>query len=387
MPRKPLRFPCLEIVQPIGAFYVGVIPALEVIDIAFSDIIRIDEDDRNIEVVSGLERPISRDRVKELREYVTHFDATFPTGVILSIPEKYVKYDAKSREMTIESEADYSDIAKIIDGQHRIEGLRGYTGDVPFQLNVTIFVEMDPEKQAIVFSIINLKQAPVSKSITYELFEYAKSRSPQKTCHEIATALDRAPGSPFEGKIMVLGSARDADKETLTQAAFIRPLLKLISSEKLAMGDRDMIRRGKRISMPTGTEVIKRAWVFRPWFLLGEDKLITQSIVNYFNAVARKWEGAWWPKTPGLMLNRTNGYSALIRFLPSILFKLGPFQVHSVSSFASVLNSIHLKYDDFNSKDFLPGSTGEGDLLRRLLSESGLEGIEPDADTIKVPQY
>ena len=47
--------------------------------------------------------------------------------------------------------------AKILDGQHRIAGLKEYRGD-RFELNVTVFVDMDLEELAMLFATINLKQ-------------------------------------------------------------------------------------------------------------------------------------------------------------------------------------------------------------------------------------
>jgi DGQHR domain-containing protein len=68
-------------------------------------------------------------------------------------------------------------VAKIIDGQHRIAGLEEYNGP-EFELNVTIFVDMDLEDQALLFATINLKQTRVSKSLAYDLFEFATKVPP-----------------------------------------------------------------------------------------------------------------------------------------------------------------------------------------------------------------
>ena len=44
----------------------------------------------------------------------------------------------------------YSEIAKILDGQHRIEGLKDYKND-NFDLPVTVFVGTDMSDQANIF--------------------------------------------------------------------------------------------------------------------------------------------------------------------------------------------------------------------------------------------
>ena len=55
--------------------------------------------------------------------------------------------------------ANEEDVAKIIDGQHRIAGLEAFdkNGD-SFQMIATIFVDMDMEDQAMVFATINLSR-------------------------------------------------------------------------------------------------------------------------------------------------------------------------------------------------------------------------------------
>jgi len=369
-----VKFPCLEMTQPIGTFYVGVMKFEDLIEISKSDIIHIDKDERDIETVSGLERPISRMRVKELRDYVHNVDASFPTGVIVAVASKDAEYDAKSKTMTLRRG---EDVASIIDGQHRIEGLKGFTSDRPFDMNVTIFVDMDPEDQASVFSTINLKQVPVSKSITYELFEYARTRSPQKTCHQIARRLNQSVGSPFRDKIMILGVAQDKERETLTQAAFIKPLERLIVPEKQAMADRDALKRGKVIPRPTDAEVRSKRLVFRNWFLQDQDSMIAQTVVNYFSAVEGIWPMAWGIKTPGLILNRTTGYNALMRVLPLIQFRLGLETVHSTEEYASLLGMVTLVDDQFNPDNFKPGSSGEGVLYHRLLANMKIDEGQP----------
>lgn len=363
-----ITIPCIQIEQPIGKFYVGVMDSKTLLDISHSDIIRIDKRERHIETVSGLERPLSMPRVKELREYVKSVDATFPSGVILSVNSRDVDYDPSVCRMKIRHSAE---VAEIIDGQHRIEGLRGYIG-TKFEVNVTIFVDIDTEDQAMVFSIINLKQAPVQKSITYELFEYAKSRSPQKSCHSIARALNHQENSPFKDKIMILGVADDKQKETLTQAAFIKPLLKLITLEKMAMADRDALKRNRLLSPPTSEEIRANSWVFRTWFVQDQDFKIAQTLGNYFLAVAARWPTAWKEKQPGIILNRTNGYNALMRFLPLVMFRLGLDQVHSIDEFAVFFRAVNLKDNDFNSERFSPGSSGEGHLLQKLCLDTGI---------------
>lgn len=51
------------------------------------------------------------------------------------------------------------------------------------------------KSHAYIFSMVNLAQTKVSKSLVYDLFEFSKSRSPRKRAHTIAVAIDRAGSS------------------------------------------------------------------------------------------------------------------------------------------------------------------------------------------------
>jgi DGQHR domain-containing protein len=109
-----------------------------------------------------------------------------------------------------------------------------------FGLSVTIFIGSDIADQAYIFSTVNLEQTKVSKSIVYDLFELAKTRSPQKTAHNIAVALDRDERGPFYQRIKRLGFATvDRKFETITQATFVENLLPLISPDPKE--DRDLV--------------------------------------------------------------------------------------------------------------------------------------------------
>ena len=80
------------------------------------------------------------------------------------------------------------------------------------------------------------------QSLVYDLFSLQKSRSSEKTCHEIVVALDEMEESPFYQRIKRLGSATDGRfGETLSQATVVRGLLPYITDD--ALTDRDIGKR------------------------------------------------------------------------------------------------------------------------------------------------
>ena len=218
-PKKYVEVKCLEVIQPIGRMYVGIMNHLDLEHISYVDIRRLESknEQREVEIYSGIQRVLSDKRVTDIGQYVNMVDATFPTSIILHIDPDNAHYDKESMTLRIRNE---DNVAKVLDGQHRIAGLAHFKGRW-FQLNVTVFVGMELEDQAIVFATINHTQTKVSKSLVADLFDFAKHRSPQKTAHNIARALNEKEGSPFKDKIKVLGTADDKEKETITQATFV----------------------------------------------------------------------------------------------------------------------------------------------------------------------
>jgi DGQHR domain-containing protein len=363
-PRK-IKIDCIEVTQPIGKFYIGSIDSADLVRISFADVRRIEE--RDVEVLSGIERPLSLKRVAELRKYVTNIDASFPTGIILSLESQHAAYDEKTRTMLIENE---DNVAKIIDGQHRIDGLRGYSGP-QFQLNVTLFVDMDIEDQALLFATINLKQTPVGKSLAYDLFEFAKTRSPQKTCHNIAKLLNSREGSPFHRRIMILGVATGQPTETITQAAFIDRLIGYVSTDPMA--DRDAIKREQKLQRVDGAMIRVRKLIFRNMFVDDRDADIARVLWNYFSAVAGRWPKAWQFKQPGLVLNRTTGFRALMRFLPVAYLSLGGLDTTvSEEDFRFVFDKVKIADDDFTPENYVPGTSGQASLFHALEAHTRL---------------
>ena len=359
-----ISFECIEIIQPLGSFYVGCIDFKDLTKIAYSDMLRITRHERReFEEYIGIERPLSPKRVAQLQKYVNTIDATFPTSIIIHLKSDDVEYDEASKTMKIKNNRD---VAKIIDGQHRIEGLKEFSGDV-FKLNVTIFVDLELEDQGMVFSVINLEQTKVNKSIVYSLYEYASTRSPQKTCHNIAKLLNNREKSPFKDKIKILGRATGRAREALTQGTFVGGLLPLISREPMI--DRDKLKRKVEIEGATGSE--ERKLVFRNMFLKERDAEIAKVLWNYFAAVENRWFNAWYKVIPGNILNRTTGFGALMKFFPLAYLHSGkPGDVVPAEAFRDIFRKVELKDADFNPEKYKPGGTGINALFEDFRSQT-----------------
>lgn len=382
---KSVVISAIRIRQPIGDIYVGSIPAKTLVDITDFDI-RTLVSERGIDSYLGIQRELDKKRVTEIGVYVNGPDATFPTAVVLAVPEKCVTIespcDADERfvRMTLSNypQADgdpdetvlYKHIARVIDGQHRIKGLE-LLKDGQFDVNVSIFVDADIADQASIFATVNLAQTKVSRSLAYDLFGLSHSRSPEKTCHSIVVALESTASSPLFRKIKRLGKATAGRyTETLSQATVVAGLLQYICKDRIQIiSDRQIGRRGGPFPPAEGKDAAKL--VLRPFFIEGRDVDLTNLVWNYFEAVRAKWPDAWGANAVGLMLNRTNGYDGLMKFFrPAYRYLAAPGEMVTSKQFGAIFESVSLKDEDFTPQNFPAGSTGASNLARALLEQS-----------------
>lgn len=364
---------CIEVKQPIGVFYVGKMQWKDLIDISYGDVRRIvKEEDNEIESSYGIQRDLSKKRLKEISEYVTFSDATFPTSIVLAISsideendeQNIISYDKNSGLLKLKRN---DKIAKIIDGQHRVFGLKMYSdrtglfvNDLNFELIVTIFVDIDLDNQSMIFATINKAQTKVNNSLVYDLFDLAKTRSPYRTCHNIVKLLNLTEGSPLKDKIKMLGKADDPHRETITQATLVENIVKYISHDPLK--DRDLLKRGRKISY---NENDKHILFFRKWFIYEEDEKIAKIIWDYLSAVKRKWPKAW---TDNSILVKSTGIISLMKFLPKIINKYDIDMKISEGDFYKYINRINLHDSDFNTKKYIPGATGQNQLYNDMIT-------------------
>lgn len=361
----------LKVTQPIGDLFVASIEYNVLCKISYFDVRRVMRDQRDVERYLGIQRPLNERRVDELEKYVNFLDATFPSSIILAIDDEYAAYDEHRRKLILRNYKEgedkptiaISEIARVLDGQHRIAGLENFHGPA-FGLPVTIFIGSDIADQANIFSTVNLEQTKVSKSLVYDLFELAKSRSPQKTCHNIAVALDRDEKSPFFERIKRLGFAVPGRKlQTLTQATFVENLMPMLSDDPKL--DRDLLLRGDSLEKASETDSYRL--IFRNLFIEEKDTIIAKVVHNYFDAVREKWPFAWDSKDQGMILNKTNGFRALMRLLPRSYLRFAkPGDMVSKEKFFQLFDRVEAPDAYFKVDEFKPGSSGEKDLVDYL---------------------
>lgn len=364
-----IEIDAIKITQPIGDFYYGKIDAELLCQIAEADVRRLEDDDREIESYLGIQRPLKKNRVKEINDYITTIDATFPNSIIVAINEdEDIDITWNNNKLTIEfPDEKRTKIANILDGQHRLAGFNeqsfkfeDFDGEKKdFELLITIFLNADMSVQAKVFSMVNQNQTKVNKSLVYDLESLSKSRSPWRTSHLIAVYLNSLEDSPFNRRIKRLGVKSKKDEvEPLTQAAFVENLVKLISpipqeDRNYILGkDKGIFSFSKRKPAHMSSEDLRK-YPFRKIFFEDKDELILKTVLEYFIAVQKVWPLSWDKNNSESVLNKTVGLIALMRLLGVILsfknFDKAISDSISNEDFIDILESTRISEDYFCS--------------------------------------
>ncbi|MEW5804995.1 MAG: DGQHR domain-containing protein [bacterium] len=341
--------------QPAGSFLLAAMPAPDIIRISRADPRKFDS--ISLETVGGIQREPSRKRILEIAEYSETVDASFPTPILLALDDDC--YTLNETELTIEGE----NVADIVDGQHRVLGLTKSGRVADFVVPVVFILEATEEQKALIFATINGKQTKVPASIIYDLFAITKSRSPYKTAHEIARAMNNDPNSPWYRRLKMLGKKTPGSLETLSQGTFVHFLLPHISTAP----DKDMDLIKQNLEPP-----IYEKCIFNEYFRKDQDSVILKVLLNVFQAARRTWMKEW--DHPELfILSKTTGFSAIMRALPELVAEGKRRSDLSEEYFGTVFLSVKNRMAEIKVKltsdSFSPSASGEAQLRDMILNE------------------
>lgn len=209
----------------------------------FYSIERLDPDNPNN---SGYQRLLNKARAKKLADYLidgqqTH-DAFLPTSVFLAT-DKNIALDTSNN--TISFDVKKVGPFSVVDGQHRIEGLKMALEKCPeiasFEVPVNIAVNMSHIAQMCHFLIVNTTQKSVDKSVEQRLFaqltqalsvedvpslpkwirRIVESKDDEQALR-IVDYLNETQGSPWYGKIKMAN--QDSKTTTINQQSFVKSI-------------------------------------------------------------------------------------------------------------------------------------------------------------------
>lgn len=341
--------------QRIGDFYVGIIPYRDLYEMSTVDIRHITDDDE----VVGIQRELRDDKVRSIKKYLTTANASFPNSIILNVNEANI-VTVTDNELILRKK---TDTFTIIDGQHRLKGFEDYT-EQPFDLIVTIFINLDLSKQAELFSTINSQQTKVDPSLNINLELSRKEYTPKKMLVEIAQAFNADKESPWYNRIKMTNVR---DNGVISLSAFVSPLVDLTFPEKDYVEILNKFSKNNT-SFPAFDESKYRMerYVFWCFYANQDVSSIYKILYNYFVAMSTVLEKDW--SEYNSLLLKTTGYNAMIR-----LFKyLVPICVkeHNFSKpfFLDKLSSLKKLSGSINSDNYgTSGSYASGQLYNDFI--------------------
>lgn len=343
----------IEINQPIGTMYLVKLPASIVSEIAATQT-RKAYNDNQTEGYIGIQRKLEDNRVKAIANYCKSRDAMFPTPIILSAPSKYFIINEVKKTITVSREGVY---CSIIDGQHRIEGIKASGLMDKFELLVEFVFDTDPARDAYLFSIINGNQKPVSKSLIYDLFGVSKARTVEKLCNKVMRELNTNEKSLMMGRIKMLGFKDEfSPNGVVSQARLVDELIKYITD--------DVNRDNYDLEVGNYLKQLDPAkYIFRESFINDDDKEIIDKNIIFFNNWLEsidRWKIKENPEKS--ILEKSLGFSAAYRLL-SVLY-------NDVDGYRFKLDKIIQSFFFFklSEKTYSSSESGIVDLLYTLIA-------------------
>lgn len=351
----------IEVKQPIGVFYICSIPASVLINIVESRAYSKGND--------GVQRDLSPERTKAVANYCSDPDAVFPTPIVVSVDkDALVDIDVENQKIIIKTDGEKDKIGEVIDGQHRLWGIKKSELASSFNLPVVFMFDLTMEEKAYVFATINSNQKKVDTSLIYQLFDVSTVRTPQRTAHQIARVMNLNEDSPFHNRLKMLGSRSDSQPmATLSQGTFAKSLMMLMS--KKYKDDELSIRRGEKIEPIKGMP-------FRDFFIADRDDLILKVLLNCFNAL-RDVFSLEWNNPNDNILWKTTGFRAVIYSLKTLLSQgirendlTREYFIRHFEDFKSKLEETGIT---LTSKDFPGGGEQNQKKLAKIIIDSFIE--------------
>lgn len=349
-----MRLKILTFEQPIGEYVLTVMSVKDIVSI--SHINRREFNQVTLNSQGGPQREKSDSRINEISRYSETPDATFPTPILLGLPED--SYQIINGELIIQ---DNSKVASIVDGQHRLLGLAKSEFKDDFVIPVVFLLDATEEQMALIFAIINGKQTRVSGSIIFDLFNVVEGRNPFKTSHEIARALNSDKKSPFYRRLKMLGKKTAGSNETLSQGTFVTYLIKHISSNPTE----DFNRSRSKLE-----PVARPNAVLNQYYIDNKDDVILKIMLNLFSAIKDSFSTEW-NDSHNFILSKTTGYTGIMKAFPEMFRSGQKLKTLTYEYFKSIFEQLKDDFKEenigFTSQDFPPNASGESKLRDKLI--------------------
>lgn len=352
-----MSYPVITVEQPAGTFYLTAMPAEDVVRMSRANPRVFDP--QTLTSGGGVQRDPSGRRIKAIAEYAEGSDAAFPTAVLLAIESE--NCTLQDGQISVRGDK----VADIVDGQHRILGLSRAVGRGNFVLPIVFIIDATEEEKALLFATVNGTQTKVPASLVYELYGVTESRSPAKTCHEIARSLNSTPDSPWYRRLKMLGrKSVPGSAESLSQGTFVKFLMPHISANPAR--DMELLKKNQ-------PPLVFPKCIFNEYFREGKDSLILKVLLNVFQGARSVWP-AEWDDPARFVLTKTLGFSGIMRALPDMVNKGRSQNDLSLEYFSGIFERVKRQMEaegvTLTSEHFSASASGEAEFREMIRREA-----------------
>ncbi|PDZ04040.1 hypothetical protein CON03_20355 [Bacillus cereus] len=318
---KTLDLKVEKVIQPIGEFYIAQIESEILYSMAKADIMRISNNEDTL--YEGIQRELDLRKVEKIQKYLESNDATFPNSIILNLNKDFLVELTDNNLKLIVNENSFS----IIDGQHRLEGLKNYNGK--FSLSCSIFIGLDIREQSRIFVTINSEQTKVNPSVSvYQEYE-DNIMTPRKFAAEIAVAFATDEKSKWYKQIKLRGFKDEISEQgKISLSAFYKPILDLIYDDDLYYEIRNMLtEEGNNLSILKQDFYYNvkysnsEKYILWDFYVENKKELLYKILNNYFDAIADVLSIDWESENKSI-IQKTTGYNAMMMLFKD-LFVIG----------------------------------------------------------------
>ncbi len=242
-----LKLAAARIKQGGLTIYATSLKVRDVLAPGFYSVETLDPEDPNDK---GYQRLLNTARAKKLADYIVKgqdsHDAFLPTSVFLAT-DKSIAF--RESDNTIEVDTSAIGSFSVVDGQHRLEGLRmAADKDLrvhDFELPVNIAINLPQIHQMCHFLIVNTTQKSVDKSVEQRIFARLTDaldvedlpslprwilntleRGEVEKAVKYVDYLNETPTSPWYKKIQMANT--DSDTATINQKSFVKAIVKYV---------------------------------------------------------------------------------------------------------------------------------------------------------------
>lgn len=259
-----LTIPAAKVVQGDLLLYATAIKVKDLIKDGFYSVETLDPANQGD---TGYQRILNQGRARKLADYVVqgqeNQDAFLPTSVFLAT-DKSVAFDATTN--TIQFDTNVIGAFSVVDGQHRLEGLKMAAKKddrvLEFSVPVNIAVDLPRIAQMCHFLIVNTTQKSVEKAVEQRIvarltealdvedipslpkwiLKVVQKGEVEKAV-KLVTFLNEEPTSPWKNKVKM---ANETGGNSINQGSFVKAVVKyvLTANNPIAvLGDPDKERK------------------------------------------------------------------------------------------------------------------------------------------------